>query len=275
MLDDFKLLVLAGGFSRCDSTWSKVATGVERCYKVYIPVAGQASIGTGESTFQLKPGQITFISGFRLKFQRCEHRMDVHWVHFMPESLYLRYLLDQIPPVQQWQDTRDSWTGDICAEIPRMFPPWAGNLQPPREDTPPATACLMQGLLLIVVARLLRGVNSKTLASFHPRYYQLKPALDFMEAHYTENPPLRTIAGQVHLAPVYFHRQFSRLFGISPFNYIMNRRLSQARHLLSSTSMTIKQVAEAVGYDNPLYFSRIFSGQMSMSPSDYRKTFAG
>jgi transcriptional regulator GlxA family with amidase domain len=51
---------------------------------------------------------------------------------------------------------------------------------------------------------------------------------------------------------------------------MMNQRLNKARHLLSSTSLSIKEIAEAVGYDNPLYFSRVFTTQMNITPSRYR-----
>lgn len=270
MLDNYKLIILAGGFHRCDPSWSKTVTGEERCYKLYIPTAGTASVTSDAGAVPLKAGRIYFISGFRLKSQNCPSRMDVHWLHFMPESLYLRYLLDQIPPIQHWPWEHDGWTPTACAEISRMFPPATDYLQPLSEDMAPATSCCIQGLLLGTVARLLRTLDAHTLATFHPRYYQLKPALDYMQTHYQTNPSLGEIARQVHLAPTYFHRQFTALFKSSPFDYMMNQRLNRARHLLSSTSLSIKEIAESVGYDNPLYFSRVFTAQMALSPSRYR-----
>jgi AraC-like DNA-binding protein len=272
VLDNYKLIVLAGGFARCDRTWTKASTGIEQCYKLYVPTSGSACIGTDIGNVPLVPGQIYFISGFRLKTQSCPNRMDVHWLHFMPESLYLRYLLDQTPPVQHWPCKEDSWVPDGCGELARMFPPYNGRMQPPREDTHPATACRIQGLLLITIARLLRALDASTLDSFHPQYYQLKSAVDYMQSHYQQNPSLRDIAARVNLAPNYFHRQFTALFGITPFNFMMKQRLNNARHLLSSTSLTIKEISEAVGYENPLYFSRVFTTHLGMAPSQYRSS---
>ncbi len=272
MLDNYKLIVLAGGFARCDRTWTKASTGIEQCYKLYVPTSGSAYIGTDIGNVPLVPGQIYFISGFRLKTQSCSNRMDIHWLHFMPESLYLRYLLDQSSPVQHWSCKEDGWGPDGYGELARMFPPYNGRMQPPREDTQPATACRIQGLLLITIARLLRALDASTLDSFHPQYYQLKSAVDYMQSHYQQNPSLRDIAARVNLAPNYFHRQFTALFGISPFNFMMKQRLNNARHLLSSTSLTIKEIAEAVGYENPLYFSRVFTAQLGMAPSLYRSS---
>jgi len=270
MLDNYKLIVLAGGFHHCDPSWSRTITGIERCYKIYIPTAGAASIITDTGEFPLRVGLVYFISGFRLKTQRCPSRMDVHWLHFMPESLYLRYLLDQAPPVQHWPREDEGWTADACREINRMFTPAAERLQPPREDTPPSTACRIQGLLLTTVSKLLRSLDATTLEDFQPHYYQLKPALDYMQSYYQHNPSLQEIAARVHLAPTYFHRQFSSLFSISPFQYMLNQRLNRARQLLSSTSLSIKEIAATVGYDNSLYFSRVFTTQLGIPPSHYR-----
>ncbi len=270
MLDNYKLIVLAGGFARCDHTWTKASTGIEQCYKLYVPTSGSACIGTDIGNVPLIPDQVYFISGFRLKTQSCANRMDIHWLHFMPESLYLRYLLDQTPPVQHWPCKEAGWGPDGCEELAHMFPPYNGRMQPPREDTQPATACRIQGLLLVTIARLLRTLDTTALDAFHPRYYLLKPAVDYMQSHYLRNPSLRDIAARVNLAPNYFHRQFTALFNMSPFNYMMNQRLNKARHLLSSTSLSVKEIAEAVGYENPLYFSRVFSAEFDVSPSRYR-----
>jgi phosphoribosylformylglycinamidine (FGAM) synthase-like amidotransferase family enzyme len=42
MIDDFNLVLLSGGFNHCDAAWSKPATGIDQCYKVYFPVSGRA-----------------------------------------------------------------------------------------------------------------------------------------------------------------------------------------------------------------------------------------
>jgi AraC-like DNA-binding protein len=270
MIDNYKLVILAGGFHPCDPSWNRTITVAEPCYKIYVPVAGTARLGTDTETVTLIPGRTYFISGARLKTQVCLKRMDVYWIHFMPESLYLRYLLDQIPPIQHWPRKEEAWSTEACEEINQLFPPFMGRFQPPREDGSPATSCRIQGLLLMTIARLLRTLDTSTLEAFHPRYYQLKPALEYMQSHYRENPCLDEIAARVHLAPTYFHRQFTALFKVSPLNYMMSQRLNQARHLLSSTSLSIKEIAETVGYDNPYYFSRIFTAQLMISPSRYR-----
>jgi len=85
--------------------------------------------------------------------------------------------------------------------------------------------------------------------------------------HYRENLTLKNLAG---MAPNYFHRRFKRVLGVTPFEYVTGERLNQARHLLASTRLTIKETADVVGYPDPLYFSRVFSRRLLMSQTKYR-----
>jgi AraC-like DNA-binding protein len=116
----------------------------------------------------------------------------------------------------------------------------------------------------------LETLDQGRVRAFQPEYYRLKPAFDFMQSHSRENPSLERIARQVGLAPNYFHRRFRALFGTTPFNFMLAGRLNQARRLLAGTELSIKEIAAAVGYDDPPYFTRVFTRKMHVAPSAYR-----
>lgn len=272
MIDDFNLVLLSGGFHRCDPSWNKPATGIDECYKVYIPIAGRAVLQMQDGSHEIRPGRIYFISGFRLRAQRCPGTMAVYWAHFVPESLYLRYLLDQLPPVCSWSRRRADWPAKALGEISRLFQNPLGAEGGPRTDRSPAIDCRIQAFLMGLISRLLETLDSGRVQAFQPEYYRLKGAFDFMQSHFKDNPPLSQIAARAGLAPNYFHRRFRGLFGTTPFNFMLAQRLNQARRLLSSSHLSVKEVAAAVGYDDPPYFTRVFSHQMQISPSAYRAT---
>ena len=69
----------------------------------------------------------------------------------------------------------------------------------------------------------------------------------------------------------WFIRNFKEYTGSTPAQYLLSLRISNAQTLLESTSYNITEIANIVGYDNPLYFSRIFKKQIGMSPSEFRK----
>lgn len=69
----------------------------------------------------------------------------------------------------------------------------------------------------------------------------------------------------------YFLKKFKEVTTKSPMQYILGIRISNAVSLLESTDYNVTEISTIIGYDNPLYFSRIFKKQKGISPSDYRK----
>jgi AraC-like DNA-binding protein len=270
MIENYKLGLLSGGFYKCDRRWTKQASSIDNCYKVYFPVAGSAALEMNDGMHKITAGRVYFVSGYRLRRQVCPVQMEVYWIHFVPESWLLRYYLDRLPAVQSWSHRAGDWLGESYREICRIFENPSSERNRPRADMSPALDCRIHGLLLSLVARLLDQLEPDVIGSAHPAYLTLKPALDYMQDHYCENPSLAEIAARVRLAPNYFHRQFRQVFGVTPFNHMLAQRLNKARRLLASTTLTVKEVAAEAGYDNPLYFSRLFARQMQLSPSEYR-----
>lgn len=270
MLDDFNLTLLAGGYYHCDSSWTKAASGLDQCYKVYFPVSGEVFLEMDTGRFRIRAPRVYFISGFLLRRQVCESRMTVYWIHFVPKSLYLCHWLNQLGPVHSWSRKSADWPHRSYTEIGRIFDEPYRERNRPRNDPAPAIVCRIHGVLLMLISRLLASLGDHPVGRLDSGHSRLKPALDLMESQYRRNPPLAEIARTAHMAPNYFHRRFHQLFGTTPFNYMLARRLNEARHLLTSTPHSVKEIAEQVGYENPLYFSRVFSAQMQMSPSRYR-----
>lgn len=64
---------------------------------------------------------------------------------------------------------------------------------------------------------------------------------------------------------------FKRSTGYSPVSYFTQLKIQRACQYLDHTSMEIKEISAALGYDDPLYFSRVFRKIMDQSPKQYRK----
>ena len=73
----------------------------------------------------------------------------------------------------------------------------------------------------------------------------------------------------------WFLRNFKQILKKSPMQYLLSIRINNAAVLLETTDYNINEISTIVGYDNPLYFSRLFRKQKGLSPSDYRKAMTG
>jgi AraC-like DNA-binding protein len=68
-----------------------------------------------------------------------------------------------------------------------------------------------------------------------------------------------------------FIRRFRAHTGLPPQQYITKFRMAHARELIATSQMSITDIARIVGYDNPLYFSRMFKKETGVSPRAYRQ----
>lgn len=175
----------------------------------------------------------------------------------------------------------------------------SGEAADPKEtDLPPrfgrfAKVPFYQGIFRHISELLSKGEESRTRAG---RYLSLlledyckdSPAdrfsglekehrerMDAVLWHIRENPgQIHSIADLSRLAsysPDYFTRVFARVVGDSPKEYCIQIRLERAQQLMKETRMSLTQIASALGYSDPFFFSRQFKQRMGISPRAWRQ----
>ncbi|MBX2875591.1 MAG: helix-turn-helix transcriptional regulator, partial [Saprospiraceae bacterium] len=75
----------------------------------------------------------------------------------------------------------------------------------------------------------------------------------------------------VQLSHAHLYRKLKALTNLTPVQFIRFIRLKQAKILLETSSMNISEIAYAVGFSDPNYFSRIYHKEMGVTPSESRK----
>lgn len=96
-------------------------------------------------------------------------------------------------------------------------------------------------------------------------------AVQFFHKNYHTEININEYAAAHHMSVSWFIRGFKEYTDSTPTQYILSLRISNAQILLETTDYNITEIAEIVGYENPLYFSRLFKKQVGVSPSDFRK----
>lgn len=99
-----------------------------------------------------------------------------------------------------------------------------------------------------------------------------KRAMDYIRENYMRPINVNDIAAAVGVSRSWLYRCFMDYAEQSPAMFLRDLRLQRAKSLLQRTSLSVQQIAQAVGYEDPLYFSRVFSEYIGCAPSVYRKS---
>jgi AraC-like DNA-binding protein len=98
-------------------------------------------------------------------------------------------------------------------------------------------------------------------------------ARDLADARYAEPLTVADLAAAAHLSRAHFSREFRRVFGETPYSYLLTRRLERAANLLRSTDYSVADICMRVGLTSVGSFTSSFTRRFGVSPTEYRRSF--
>ena len=145
------------------------------------------------------------------------------------------------------------YTGDLLRSIVRVA-------EERKADSTLSASLLMHELLYRMSrTRETRALN-RTAASLR----------DFIDLHYTEPLDAAALADVVGKSPSQCSRVFRAAYGVTPYQYLLARRVSLARILLENSSMSVREIAAQLSFCDEYYFSNLFKQKVGVSPAAYR-----
>jgi len=127
-----------------------------------------------------------------------------------------------------------------------------------------------------LITHILRNYRLKDLSEYEillqkNKVNKIRDVLEYISNNYHLKVTTKSLAEHFYLSEQYFCHLFKSQTKQSPMDYINKYRAEKASFLLKNTQHSITEIALAVGFDNPTYFSRVFRKYMKTTPSDYRK----
>jgi two-component system response regulator YesN len=95
--------------------------------------------------------------------------------------------------------------------------------------------------------------------------------LGFIHEHYARDFDIDELAAEVAVSPSYLFRLFKKRMDLTPMHYRNVVRIDKAKLLLADSRLTVDDVAERVGFEDPKYFARVFREMSGSTPSAFRR----
>ena len=143
-----------------------------------------------------------------------------------------------------------------------------------RNQLDPFDCLSRKGFVLLLISFLCKiySENSESAAVGKNRADEsFLMAISHIHEHYFEKISIDALAKTANISRSSFLRKFNDVCGMSPSEYIINRRIQASEYMLLNTSDSILNIAFKCGFYDAAHFSRIFTKKHGMSPSKYRK----
>lgn len=217
-------------------------------------INGQERVVTAGNIIVYLPGQPQEYVYFK------DDKTDVYWVHFTGSDVekiidYYNIRLSEniiyigTSPDYQWL------FGQIIQEMQLCRPRFEELIS------------LLLRNIFILISRNLIGANRAD----NSLENEVELAMHYFRENYSSEINVEDYALSRGMSASNFYRVFKQISGSTPLQFILKLRLSNAQNLLENSNLSIAEIASAVGYENPLYFSRLFNKHIGVSPSEYRK----
>lgn len=102
----------------------------------------------------------------------------------------------------------------------------------------------------------------------------IREVLVYLNENFREKITLDALSKRFHASVSYIAHEFAREYGISPINYVIERRITEAKFALTTSTQSLNHIAWDIGYENTYHFSKLFQRHVGCSPSEYRRRFS-
>ena len=193
----------------------------------------------------------------------ADEHPEVFWVHFTGSDV--NNILDYYDfPIKE----NVIKTG-ISPDFKHIFTEMIQELQACRPKFEEVLPSLLNHLFILISRNLAENrANANTV------HEDIVQAVHYFNQNYSKEIVIEKYAEEHNFRTDWFTRGFKHYTGVTPMQYILSLRMTNAQYLLEQTNSNVTEIANIVGYDNPLYFSRLFKKHFGVSPAQYRKNIS-
>lgn len=222
--------------------------------------AGSMKLRFHGKPYEIGPGSIFIYRPFEEQYygQANSEPMANYWVHFTGYGAHEMLVNAGLSEKTFFSvGTRD----EIAGLFERMI----------TEVTDKRTGyeLMAASLLLNIVSLITRQLDENSVESTGSSSMKIHESVKYIHKYYDRKITVAELAKMSLLSTNRYTNVFKQVTGMSPQQYIIQFRLQKACELMRHTSLNIRQISALTGFDDQLYFSRLFKKYEGMTPSEY------
>lgn len=226
-------------------------------------------VANGKTHFWFDGKEEIVCAGYMVLYKPEEIQKYVYYLEDNPEVFWIHFTGNDVKNILAYHGISLDEHVFYCGVLPdykALFRKIIQELQLCRYGYEDYIASLFNDILLLVD----RQQHEQKKATGNVQE-QIERAAAYFNENYNTKISIDDYAESLHISTNWFIHNFKQYAGMSPAQYILSLRMVNAQSLLERTTYNIKEISEIVGYENPLYFSRVFKKEIGKSPAQYRK----
>jgi len=251
-----------GFYPHAKNHYRKRKKGIGENILIYC-IDGSGSIQIGDKINQLAPNSYFVIPAHEPHAYWASEQSpwSIYWLHFSGERSHcFAEFFGRINSIEKSLDSRIDDRVKLFNEILTVLESGFSN-----ENIDYANLCLASLLASFFYIEAFRA--AKGFQSSNP----IDQSIFFMQNNINKFLKISDISSHVNLSESHLSKIFRNKTGSSPLDYFINLKMQEAIRLLTNQSLRIKEVAFRLGYNDPYYFTRIFTKHIGSSPASFVK----
>lgn len=247
------------GFQKCDPLY-QWGPGIRDHYLIHYIISGRGFYKTMQHTYELQAGDafLVYPNTEVLYYAAEDEPWEYAWVGFTGSDASIILKATDFSPESPY--IKNAPFGDaVQRQILHIYDARGNKLE---------HAVEMTGRLYTMLALFMHAATRPDAQNSSHSYVQ--KGIEFISSNYSYAITVEDIADYVGVSRSHLFRSFEAVLGQSPKEYLTEFRMKQACYLLEHSQLSITAIANSLGFDNSLYFSKTFHKQKNMSPKEYR-----
>jgi AraC family transcriptional regulator len=96
--------------------------------------------------------------------------------------------------------------------------------------------------------------------------------MEYIHTNLAENVRLESIASELNLSASHFAHEFRNSTGQTPYQYLLDQRITKAKDLLRTTKFPVQFISASTGFSSPANFVRAFRQRVGVTPEAWRRS---